>query len=331
MTLIIEEIRSILFKYLDKYFINRDLESTVKMFSPDISGYGTGGDEIASNYDEFKRLYSRDISEAPGTVYYNINRLYIKSPASNIGIASCELNIRTKIVNQELKLNNLRLTLILVKTKGVWLIEHMHLSFPTHIHEDNESYPIKELEERNVVLQRLVEEKTSHLNDALRQINKLAATDKLTGLYNRLKIDECIENELKRTERYNNKLSVIIIDIDYFKKINDSYGHLAGDQVLVEFAQVISQRIRQTDFIGRWGGEEFIVVCPETSLDNASIVAEDIRCGIEAYIFITVGRITVSIGVTSYQLNDTRDMLLSRVDAALYEAKRNGRNQVVVN
>ncbi len=100
--------------------------------------------------------------------------------------------------------------------------------------------------------------------------------------------------------------------------------------MLVEFAQLISQRIRKTDLAGRWGGEEFIVVCPETSLDNASMVAEDIRSGIEAYVFLTVGRITVSLGVASYEVNDTRDMLFSRVDAALYEAKRNGRNQVAV-
>ncbi len=99
--------------------------------------------------------------------------------------------------------------------------------------------------------------------------------------------------------------------------------------MLVEFAQLIPQRIRKTDLAGRWGGEEFIVVCPETSLDSAGMVAEDIRCGIEAYIFLTVGRMTVSLGVASYEVNDTRDMLFSRVDAALYEAKRNGRNQVV--
>ncbi|MBF0235622.1 MAG: diguanylate cyclase, partial [Desulfamplus sp.] len=272
MTLMIEEIRLALFKYLDTYFINRDLESTIKMFSSDITGYGTGLDEVACDSDRFKILYARDISEAPETVYYDINKLDIKSPLNNIGIVSCELNIKTQIAGQELKFSNLRLSLMLVKTEGTWLIEHMHLSFPTHAHEGNESYPIKELEERNVVLQRLVEEKTSHLNEALIQINKLASTDKLTGLYNRLKIDEYIDSELQRTQRYNNKLSVILIDIDWFKKINDNYGHLTGDEVLVEFAQLISQRIRKTDLAGRWGGEEFIVVCPETSLDSASMV-----------------------------------------------------------
>jgi len=327
----LEEIRLSFIKYLDTYFFQRDLQSTLDMFSPNITGYGTGVDEIAYDFDGFKKLFERDISEAPNPVRYHINKLHITSPLRDIGIVSCELNIQTQVLGQELKINKLRLSVVFVLTTGRWLIEHMHISLPTQEIQEKESYPIIELEEQNLVLQRLVEEKTGKLNEAIKEISILATTDKLTRIFNRLKIDEHLDNELQRSQRYGNSLSIILFDIDNFKSINDNYGHLTGDQILVEIAEITSDKVRQTEFVGRWGGEEFLVICPETQLDQAVEIAERIRFTIEAYQFKGTGSIsmTASFGVSSYRTDDTRDIIISRTDEALYIAKGNGKNQVV--
>lgn len=146
-----------------------------------------------------------------------------------------------------------------------------------------------------------------------------------------MKIDEHLDNELQRSQRYGNSLSIILFDIDNFKSINDNYGHLTGDQILVEIAEITSDKVRQTEFVGRWGGEEFLVICPETQLDQAVEIAERIRFTIEAYQFKGTGSIsmTASFGVSSYRTDDTRDIIISRTDEALYIAKGNGKNQVV--
>ena len=323
-----EEIRSALIKYLDVYFVERNLTATLELFYPEVMGFGTGVDEIAYTLQDFERLYQRDLSEAPSPIYYQIQRLDVRSPQPGVGHAACELDIRTHILEQQVTFYKLRLSLLYLLVDGRWLITHMHISFPTQAHQADESYPIKELEERNLVLQKLVDQKTKHLSDAIHEISILASTDKLTGLYNRLKIDACLDTELQRSLRYSNALSVILIDIDHFKKVNDLHGHLAGDQILIQVAKLIANRLRKTDLIGRWGGEEFLVICPETSLESAAFLADDVRFMIESTHFEGVGSITISLGVSAYKHGDTHDSLLFRVDTALYEAKHRGRNNV---
>lgn len=188
--------------------------------------------------------------------------------------------------------------------------------------------PIEELEERNQVLKRQLEEKTASLAAAQAKIDRLDSSDKLTGLYNRLKIDEFLEAEVQRSKRYSNALSVILIDMDHFKAVNDLFGHLVGDQVLVEIAQLISRRLRLTDIVGRWTGEEFIIICPETDLENALYLAEDLRFLIEGHRFRVIGSLTASLGVSTYQTGDKVELLVNRADRALYAAKSKGRNQV---
>jgi len=304
------------------------LDETIKLFSQNIAGFGTGLDERSHNIEDFIELYQRDLKQAPNPIHYQILSQNIHVPVNAIGIASCELNIQTHILDQEVKFNNLRLTIVFRNSQNQWLIEHMHISFPTEAHEDDESYPIKELEERNKVLKKLVDKRTKELNEAIREISVLATTDKLTGLFNRLKIEEYLENELQRTKRYNHQFSVILIDIDYFKNINDTYGHLVGDQVLVDFGEILKKRIRQTDIVGRWGGEEFLVVCPETSLNESTNLAESIRQAIENSKFNTIDKLTASFGIANYLENDTIDSIVKRADDALYQAKKNGRNRV---
>ena len=162
------------------------------------------------------------------------------------------------------------------------------------------------------------------------ELRRLAATDNLTGLYNRSKLDMHFEHELHRAERYGNGLAVILLDVDYFKAVNDNYGHQIGDQVLIQVAAILKAHTRANDIAGRWGGEEFLVLCPQTSCEGAASLAEKLRAHIQAQQFPEVGSKTASFGVTCYRSDDNEDRLVARADAALYKAKAAGRNCVVV-
>jgi diguanylate cyclase (GGDEF)-like protein/PAS domain S-box-containing protein len=162
------------------------------------------------------------------------------------------------------------------------------------------------------------------------ELRRLAATDTLTGAYNRTKCQEILEREIERVKRHNQPLSVIIFDIDRFKKVNDRYGHSAGDYVLKTIADIVKESIRKIDYFVRWGGEEFMIISSETNLQEAFALAERIRVIIESSTFEHIGRITVSFGVTEFKANDTEDSLIKRVDDAMYEAKKKGRNRVEV-
>ncbi|ABD89064.1 diguanylate cyclase (GGDEF domain) [Rhodopseudomonas palustris BisB18] len=155
-----------------------------------------------------------------------------------------------------------------------------------------------------------------------------ATTDPLTGLFNRGKFDVVLGYELARAERYGNPLSLIVYDIDHFKEVNDAYGHQAGDRVLVQLSAIVSAAIRQTDLLVRWGGEEFVLVLPDTDGATARLVAEKLRQAIEQSGFDLAGTITCSFGVSIYVEGDSVDSLVARTDNALYRAKMNGRNRV---
>ena len=161
----------------------------------------------------------------------------------------------------------------------------------------------------------------------LAELEKASITDKLTQLYNRHKLDEILENEYDRAQRGNYEFSVVLVDIDYFKSVNDTYGHNVGDIVLRDIAQQLQKRIRKSDMVGRWGGEEFIVICVNTSIGQAVVVAEQLRANIEAYTFEQAGKVTASFGVAQYDSETIKD-LFHRADKALYRAKQNGRNCV---
>jgi diguanylate cyclase (GGDEF)-like protein/PAS domain S-box-containing protein len=159
-------------------------------------------------------------------------------------------------------------------------------------------------------------------------IETLAQQDFLTKLFNRQKIDSILENELERAKRYGEELSIMMLDIDHFKYVNDTFGHQTGDSVLVEFSRLMKTNTRKSDVVGRFGGEEFIIICPETSLDSALKVAEKIRDRVAGFEFTQVKHRTVSIGVSSYRVGDEIKDLVKRADEALYVAKEGGRNRV---
>ena len=162
------------------------------------------------------------------------------------------------------------------------------------------------------------------------ELSKLAITDQLTGIYNRLKLDEVLQNEAARYSRSNNSFGLIIMDIDHFKKINDTYGHPAGDRILMTIAQLMQSNTRNTDIIGRWGGEEFLIICPESDEAGIGNLAEKLRKAIESHNFPEAGKYTASFGATLYRETDNIETFIKRTDEALYLAKNRGRNNVAV-
>jgi len=160
------------------------------------------------------------------------------------------------------------------------------------------------------------------------KLGKLVITDPLTQLYNRIKIDNVLEQEEKRFHRYGDPLSVIMLDVDHFKEINDTHGHLVGDMVLEQLAKIVSLEIRETDFVGRWGGEEFIIVCPSTTLDGTKNIATSLCSSIAQTYFSQVGHVTISLGIATIENDETISKLVGRADEALYRAKDDGRNCV---
>lgn len=164
------------------------------------------------------------------------------------------------------------------------------------------------------------------------QTQQLALTDTLTGIYNRRYFYELAQKEFARSKRYQDPLSVIMIDLDHFKNINDRFGHLAGDQVLVQFVQRIQSELRESDLFARFGGEEFIILLPETNLGDATQVAERLREVTSDYPFLLVTAqtfLTISLGVSCFKFTSiSLDQLIDESDKALYEAKQLGRNRV---
>lgn len=194
-----------------------------------------------------------------------------------------------------------------------------------------------ELQSINLKLEAEVQQRTIDLektNEALQQekeaLRHLSYQDQLTGLHNRHRIEEVFEHQKNQTDRYHEQFSMILMDVDYFKKINDMYGHQAGDEVLKEVAKILKVHTRKSDLVARWGGDEFTIIATKTDLQQATELAEVIRRHVEQASIVALGggKVTVSIGVSSINADDTLKTMLRRADDALYEVKRAGRNQV---
>ncbi len=193
-----------------------------------------------------------------------------------------------------------------------------------------EFYAVNELKESNSRLQKEIDSRKA----AEEKLKTLSFTDELTGLFNRRHFSDTAEKEISRTCRSAHPLSLLFMDVDHFKKVNDNYGHDSGDAVLKELARILKSATREIDVSCRFGGEEFAVLLPETDTDAALIIAERLRRNIADRIISYKGKslsITVSIGVSGLIKEDNLEQLLKRADQSLYEAKSNGRNRSVLN
>jgi len=165
----------------------------------------------------------------------------------------------------------------------------------------------------------------SRLND---QLVIISNTDKLSGLYNRVKMDSVLIEQKANVDRYGQDVSLILIDIDFFKEINDTYGHSVGDAVLVGFSELMRSNVRATDYVGRWGGEEFLIVCPNTGIKDANKLADKLLKKVRDCAFEGGSKITISAGIVGFSKESSIKDILIHVDTALYQSKRAGRNQI---
>lgn len=162
------------------------------------------------------------------------------------------------------------------------------------------------------------------------KLNEVANIDSLTNCFNRRKIESLFNRELNRVKRYDRNLSIIFFDVDNFKQINDKLGHAIGDEVLIKLSLIVKNNIRETDFFGRWGGEEFIIILPETTKEQAANVAYLLKDKLNTTDFNIQRDVSCSFGVSQFEETDNADSLLTRVDHAMYYVKRNGKNDVKV-
>ncbi len=189
---------------------------------------------------------------------------------------------------------------------------------------------------QEIGLRQQAEQALTQANDSLnsknRELEVLSSTDALTGIANRLYTEESLNKELERRSRYNQPVSVLLLDIDHFKNINDSYGHSLGDEVLQGVARILKDNTRSSDIVGRWGGEEFLIILPETSITMAGRLAEKLRAILAAEPFPEVDQVTASFGVAEAEteIEGSARQLVQKVDVALYQAKEQGRNQVAL-
>jgi two-component system cell cycle response regulator len=203
------------------------------------------------------------------------------------------------------------------------------------LEEKNRSLVSKEQELLNLnsSLERLVETRTAELRALNEKLNELAMTDPLTRVHNRRAFFTRFTDELERSKRYKHPFSVAMIDVDHFKSFNDMEGHLCGDEALKKIAQILTSKLRRTDFLCRYGGEEFLLMMPETKLSVGIDICERLRAAVEASVFQGQAEnayLTVSVGVSGFpEHGEVQDKLIQTADQALYQAKEFGRNRVV--
>jgi len=169
----------------------------------------------------------------------------------------------------------------------------------------------------------------AHIKALSAKLRDIAYTDSLTNIYNRLHFAHFLDAEIDKVKRYGGTFSIIFFDLDHFKEVNDTYGHMIGDDILACVTEIVSKANRSADIFARYGGEEFIILTPETDISGALIHAERLRNDIDKFEFKTVGHVTSSFGVTEFIAEkDNVETLLERVDKALYLSKEYGRNRV---
>lgn len=213
----------------------------------------------------------------------------------------------------------------------VWHLMPRALALPSNDQLVEKNQALADAQEQlrlaNLDLERRVAERT-------RELQQIAVTDPLTGISNRGEIMSTLNNEMERARRYHQAVCILLIDLDHFKSINDKYGHLTGDRVLVDVAEAFTELCRTSDSIGRYGGEEFLIVLPNTDTVEAGILAERIRAEVNSRVIKTQDGESIhyacSIGVSQFEPQQSLEDLLHITDNALYQAKLDGRNQVVV-
>lgn len=321
--------------HLRVYFSERDKLAALATYHHAAIGVGTGRGEWGNTPQAMRDVIHRDIDGYSDSIEYNLRDRQFIRVCDTAVVCQSLIDLSLQVDTHLMTLRDLRHTVVMVveDDNSEPYIAHIHVSFPTDVHGDEEPYPLKEIEEITAVVDEMINDRTRDLMDAYRKLERMAIHDRLTGLYNRIRLDEKLNGEIKRANRYNTVISAVLIDIDNFKAVNDEYGHLAGDRVLVQLARQISESLRETDLAGRWGGEEFLIILPETDQNQAYQLAERLRMDFaDNAVIIDDGTgqkldLTISCGITQHRFGDSMESLFNRADKALFCAKRAGRNQ----
>ncbi len=272
--------------------------------------------KIEKKYAYLKRIPNTNWIITSGIFLSEIENEIEKQKVSMIGM----YNSKTKYMFL------FAVTILLISLLISFLLSRKIKKYFTEYENSLENKSI-ELEELNISLEEKIQARTSELVKLKDNFEKLATTDNLTQLHNRYSIMNILEQEMKRLKRHDAPLSILMYDIDHFKSVNDTYGHDRGDKVLSLLSKLVRDSIRDIDYIGRYGGEEFLIVMPNTSLHNAAIYAERLRQAVQEYSFEELGKLTISIGIAELG-NDSIKSFFKRVDDLLYLSKTKGRNRV---
>lgn len=340
---LIQQIRDVPVVFLSGH---TELEVVEKIRSVTSYGYvlkGTGENVLISIVATALQLYEanaqanmyRQISEDSLTETYIFDLESLKFFAANrgarenTGYTMAELSNMTPLdINRELDLQSFRALLEkLVNAENERILFNiLHHRKDGSVYHAEAHFQLHVYQGKKVCVMLVID--TTERAVMEEELRLLTSTDFLTSVYNRRYFTQKMEEEIERVKRGGSTFSVIMLDIDHFKSVNDRYGHNSGDLVLKSMAEMIRSRIRKIDTLARWGGEEFVLLLPETTAKQAVALAEVLRQQLSQMVIRGVGRITASFGVTAYSSGDTVDTLVNKADTKMYEAKTAGRNCV---
>jgi len=326
-------IRSLFDDYIEMY-ASRDDRLTAH-FSENFSGYTGGGNFLVKDRGEWVKITRLDFSQVTDRIRIEMLDLSMQDISDEVVVATAFFHIHLPTPDQILSRETARLVLIF-RLEGVdWKIVHSGISIPYPMVQEDEVYPLKGLQERNIQLEALVEERTRKLEEVNNKLELLSNTDGLTGVGNRRNFDHILAQEWNRALRSGTPLALIMLDVDNFKHFNDRYGHLAGDDCLRALAQALVKAGRRAgEFVARYGGEEFVVLLPGTSAQGALEAAQHMQQEVWslalAHEETNPGIVTVSLGVACLvpSSQNIAEDLIRHADSALYSAKESGRNRI---
>ncbi len=297
-------------------------------------------------YSEIDNILDRILSEQPyssDTAQYdwlneeNIQRLFLDFPSP---LAVVELSAGTEYLNrrfEQIFRNGVLAAGVIKELLEDTYNDKVYVTLPTRDGKEK-SVAVYAVPLKNFTLlvfdeieSDIHQEELTSLRSRLEELEKLSATDPLTGAWNRLPLERSVDTEISRSQRYHHPATLIFFDVDYFKKVNDVFGHAVGDQVLISLVALVRRNIRASDSIYRWGGEEFVLLATSTHHRAGALLAEKIRRKVEEYDFPEVGKVTISLGVAEFLPGDSQESWFRRADTSLYNAKESGRNCVVVD
>ncbi len=326
-------IQSLFNEYIEMY-ASRDVRLTTR-FSEDFSGFAGSSDVLVKDRDEWITITRLDFSQIPNRIRIEVLDLKMQDLCDDVVIVTAFFHIHLPIPEHILSRESARLVLVFRRESEDWMIVHSGISVPFGLAQDGEIYPMDRLQVRNRELEALIAERTQALEEANRKLETLSNLDGLTGIANRRRFDHMLTQEWDRGQRAGTPLALIMIDVDLFKAFNDHYGHVAGDACLQALAKAIAKAARRAgETVARYGGEEFVVLMPNTSEDEALEVARHIQQDIWLLALPHSGSphsiVSVSLGVTSLVplREQIAENLVLQADAALYRAKKSGRNRL---